>query len=129
MYKEFIISIIIIISIFTLDKVTTQYLEESVDIISENLQSLKEISENENINNEEVEKKINYIYEEWKKRYEKLAYYIEHDELEKVETKLVGIKSNIETNENEQEIEKIDEAIFLLEHIKNKDSLNLKNIF
>ena len=124
MYKELIISIIIIISIFLFDKITTNYLQESTEVLTGKLEEIKNETEEE-----KRKEQMKNITEEWEKRYEKLAYYIEHDELEKVKTKIVNIKSNIETKQEEQVVENIDEAIYLLEHIKEKDELNLKDIF
>ncbi len=128
MYKEFVISIIIIVSMLGLDRVTSNYLEESVNIVTENAASLKEEIEKEDEENI-IDEKYNMLYDEWKKRYEKLAYYIEHDELEKIETSLVSAKSNIDTKQYERVIEELDKSNFLLEHLRNKDALNLKNIF
>ena len=128
MYKEFVISIIIIVSMLGLDRVTSNYLEESVNIVTENAASLKEEIEKEDEENI-INDKYNMLYDEWKKRYEKLAYYIEHDELEKIETSLVSAKSNIDTKQYERVIEELDKSNFLLEHLRNKDALNLKNIF
>lgn len=79
----------------------------------------------DNRSKEEAEK----IYEQWETRHEKLAYYIEHDELEKVETQLITIKSNIETQNYEELISGIDESIFILKHIEDKYGFNLQNIF
>ena len=124
MYKELIISIIIVVSIIFLNDITTKYLEESTQIISEDLKELKQ-KEGE----DEQKKQIEKVLEDWEKRYDKLAYYIEHNELEKVKTKIINVKSDIETAEEGQKIQNIDEAVYLLEHIRDKDSLNLKDIF
>ena len=58
-----------------------------------------------------------------------MAYFIEHNELEKVETNLTNIKSYIEEDELDMAISSIDEAEFILKHIKEKNSFNLENIF
>ena len=58
-----------------------------------------------------------------------MAFYIEHDELEKVETCLTNIRSDIETEELEHSIENLDNCIFILEHIRDKESISLANIF
>ena len=61
--------------------------------------------------------------------YKKLAYYIEHDELEKIELYLTALKSNIETKEYNQAVVEVDSCIFILKHIEEKYSFNLQNIF
>ena len=63
------------------------------------------------------------------KKHDKLAYFIEHDELEKVETDLVSIKSYIETQEYEQAVGELDKGAFVLKHIEDKYAFNLQNIF
>ena len=108
MYKELIISLIVIVSIISLDRVTNNYLKESTNVLTQKLSTLKQQEE---------------------PKEEKLAYYIEHNELEKVKTKMINAKSNIETEDKEQKVQSIDEAIYLLEHIRDKDTLNLKDIF
>lgn len=61
--------------------------------------------------------------------HKKLAYYIEHDELEKVDTAIVTMKSYIKTNDYSLAIAELEEGKFVLEHIKDKNSFNLQNIF
>ncbi len=79
--------------------------------------------------NDKAQQKVESIYEQWKKRHDKLAYFIEHDELEKVETELIAIKSFIETQEYAQTISELDKGVFLLTHIEDKYAFNLQNIF
>ena len=59
----------------------------------------------------------------------KLAYYIEHDELEKVDTNLIGLKSYIETEEESDAVSELEKSVFVLKHIEDKTRMNLKNIF
>lgn len=77
----------------------------------------------------EIQKNINIAFEHWDNMYKKLAYYIEHDELEKIELYITALKSNVETEEYNQAVEKIDSCIFILKHIEEKYSFNLQNIF
>ena len=128
MYKELVISIIIVIFIIVVENITGNYLEESIDSMELGMTDIRNLLlEKKDV--KEIKDKYDSILSEWKERYEKLAYYVEHDELEKVETNLVKLKSNIDTQNFDEGIEKIDEGSFLLEHIRNKDTLNLKNIF
>ena len=126
MLKEVIISIVIIVSIFILDFITQSYTKETVKQTSEMLTNLKEEikSDQNNLSNS-----IDEIYINWEEKRKKLAYFIEHDELEKVETNLTNIKSFIEEDEHDMAISSIDEAEFILEHIKEKNAFNLENIF
>ena len=69
------------------------------------------------------------IQNKWNEYQEKLAYYIEHDELEKVTTELTKLKADVETENYEFAIENLDNCIFILEHIKDKSALKIVNIF
>ena len=131
MTKELIISIIIVVLIFVGNAVTENYTGKSVDETKQSLSNLRE----EIIKNEDevavniAKEKIDKIHEQWDSRYEKLAYYIEHDELEKVKTELTGLRGYIEKEEYSEAIPELDKSVYILEHIKDKTALNLKNIF
>ena len=126
MFKEAMISIIIVISIILLDFVTQNYTKETVNTTSTMLSDLKEQIKRKE---QGLSNGIENIYKNWEERREKLAYFIEHDELEKVETNLTNIKSFIEEDEVDMAISNIEEAKFILEHIKEKNAFNLENIF
>ena len=85
------------------------------------------LKENIDINN--LESEIDQLKDKWEKRHEKLAFYIEHDELEKVETNLTGLKGEIEGEEYGEVMSRLDQSVFLLEHIEDKYKFNLQNIF
>ena len=82
-----------------------------------------------NDENSQIVEKIDSLYKYWNNMYKKMAYYIEHDELEKIELYITALKSNVETEEYGQAVEKIDSCIFILKHIEAKYSFNLQNIF
>ena len=81
MLKEIIICIIIITTIFVGNIISQKYTTESVDEIVDLLDNIKiQIQENNGeIDINIMKEKINDLNEKWKKRHEKLAYYIEHD--------------------------------------------------
>lgn len=129
MYKETIICIVIVIAIVIGNVLTQNYTKESVEATSYLLNELKEEIKQEEVDQQEAKDKINDIHNQWDERHQKLAYYIEHDELEKVETNLTGVRSNIETAQYEEAVSELEKSIYLLNHIKDKNSLNLQNIF
>ncbi len=131
MIKELIISIIIVILIFIGNSVTENYTKASVEETTQSLEMLrKEIIKDESeVDLNQAKKQIDNIYETWGKRHEKLAFYIEHDELEKVKTELTGLKGYIEKEEYKEAVPELDKSVYILEHIKDKTALNLKNIF
>lgn len=127
MLKETIICIIIIVTIFTLDFVTQGYTEERIDLVTEKMEKLeKYIEEN---NKEEMTNTINDINTTWDNSKKYFSYYLEHDELEKVDSELKEINSYIQTENNDESMAKIKKTIFILEHIKDKNSFSLKNVF
>ena len=97
MYKETIICIFIIILIIGLDIITQNYTKKSTIEITDCLSKLKDEIENENLENAKL--KIEELDNKWDNRHDKLAYYIEHDELEKVDTAIVQVKSFVENDD------------------------------
>ena len=69
------------------------------------------------------------IYEQWVKKNEGLSYYLEHDELEKVHTQIRKAEACFEADEVQNAIPEIEDGIFILEHIQEKQSFKLKTIF
>ena len=132
MWKEAIICIVIVITITVGNVITQNYTVETVEGLSKKLEELKEdiinIEKDENME-KQANDKIEKIMEDWENRHDKLAYYIEHDELEKVETNLTGMKSFIETKEYSEAISELDKNVFILKHIEDKYAFNLENIF
>ena len=134
MKKELIICIVIFTLIVIGNIITQNYTKQSVDNLSNKLEELKEniggkIGENNNKENEELIEKINDITKNWEERHDKLAYYIEHNELEKVEDNLTGLSSLVKTNEYPDAIKELDKCVFILKHIEEKYAFNLENIF
>ncbi len=127
MFKELIICIIIIVLIFSLDLFTQNYTKQSVIKIVEELSSIKEYILK--TDEEEIENNVETLDEDWKKIHDRLAYYIEHDELEKVDTSIVAMKSYIETQDFPSAINELEVSKFVLEHIQEKYAFNIQNIF
>ena len=129
MYKELIISAIIVISIFVLDYITQKYTDKVINEAIQDLTIIKQAMKQEDFDNEKILKKSNDNYEKWMKYHKKLAFYIEHNELEKVETNYVAGKSVIENEKYEDALSEIEKTIFVWQHINDKYSINLENIF
>ena len=129
MHKELIISIVIVVVIVIGDVITQKYTKKSVETISNDLNSLRQELNVDNVNQEEAEIHFANIEKKWDNMQEKMAYYIEHDELEKVRTNLTELKSHTETEEYEEAINDLDKSVFVLEHIEETSEFNLKNIF
>ncbi|MCI8470198.1 MAG: DUF4363 family protein [Clostridia bacterium] len=129
MLKETMICIIIVIAIIFGNNVTQSYTKESVSELSSELMTLRGELTQDNVENEKLRKQAETIYQQWEKRHDKLAYFIEHDELEKVETEFIALKSYIETEDYEESISELDKSVFILKHIEDKYAFNLQNVF
>lgn len=129
MYKEIIVSVLIIISIFILNNVTENYTKNSLEIMSQKFVEVREKLLDDEHKKEPLIKKSEELISNWNSRSQILAYYIEHDELEKVDTYLVALKSNIASEDYEQAVENLDICVYILEHIDDKEAFLLKNIF
>lgn len=131
MGKETIICVVIVVLILIGNVVTQKYTVASIEELSNKLTELKnEISKDEvSIDKNNIKEKIKEIENNWESRHDKLAYYIEHDELEKVENDMTALKSFIETNEYAEAISELDKSVFVLRHIEEKYAFSLENIF
>ncbi len=127
--KEIFICSIIIVAIVMLNGITQSYTKECVDTVNDKLSKLRDSLIQEKAEEGSVKNKTDEIMKDWQHRYQKLAYFIEHDELEKVETELTSLKANIEIGEYEQSVSDLDKTVFILNHIKNKFTLEIRNIF
>lgn len=129
MRKEWLICIIVIFLVAITNIITQNYTNQSIETMDLELENLKEKLIQEQVEQKEVQNEIQGIMEHWKQRYDTLAYYIEHDELEKVQTELTSLKANIEVEQYEESVPDLEKSIFILNHIKEKFKLNIKNIF
>ena len=128
MWKEIIICIVIVILIFIGNYASQNYTVESVKDLNTQLSDLEKLIEQDE-NNTEIENKIRKIKTNWDDRYKKLAYFIEHDELEKVEANLTSINGLINAQTLEDVRSKIQETEFILKHIEKKYAFIIENIF
>ena len=131
MWKEVIICGVIIITIFIGNQITQNYSVETIEELTKQLEELKQemYQKQENVDSEKNNEKMDDIFKQWNERHDKLAYYIEHDELEKVETNLTSLKSYIKSNEYAEAVSELDKSIFVLKHIEDKYVFNLQNVF
>ena len=127
MLKEAMICIVIVIGIIGLEIFTQNFTSKTVREITEMFSKVEESiakRDSEKINDE-----IKAVGDKWEQKQKKLAYYIEHDELEKVHTAIVIMKSYAETQDYSSAMAALEEGKFVIEHIQEKNSFNLQNIF
>ncbi len=128
MFKEVFICILILSMIFVGNYITQSYTSKSVNEISKRLIEIKNEMQKESIESKKINDKIGEMSNNLEKKHDKLSYYIEHNEIEKLETELTSLKSYVEVEEYDEAINEIDRALFLLNHIKDKYEFNLKTI-
>ena len=99
--------------------------------MNEKLEQLKETSMKAKIGekSEYIGNEIKEIEDLWNESQEKLAYYIEHDELEKVETQIFTMSGFNEIEKYDEIVPELEKCVFILEHIQDKTKINIKNIF
>ena len=127
MLKETVICIVIIIGILGLEFYTQNFTSKSVSEITEIFDKIEERLGEKNV--EGAKNEIKKMSSKWEEKQKKLAYYIEHDELEKVHTAIVLMKSYTETQDFPSAMAALEEGKFVIEHIQEKNSFNLQNIF
>ena len=92
MRRIIVVCVIIIALIVVLDLYLQRYVNNTFDMMSS---MLNDISYNLD-NNEDSMKKIENLDETWKNNYTRMACFLEHDELEKINTQITVIKAGIE---------------------------------
>lgn len=130
MKKEEIITIIIMSIIIIADLITQKYLDNTVSLVSGKLYDLKEIaSDNEEMQENELENRINDIYKEWKDKCKELSYFIDHEGMEEIDLNLEKAKENFKLNQKDDAITEINEGIYKLNFLRDKQKLTLSNVF
>lgn len=129
MQKEIIITILVITLVVIGNIITQNNTKHTVEVLSHQLGTIRQEAIKEEANQEELKKQLEQIEQTWKERYKILAYYIEHEELEKVETEITKLRANIATKEYQTAVENIDTCNFILMHINEKSALKIVNVF
>lgn len=125
--REYIIIIIILGFVFLMEYLTSKSLGEATKWMKEGVISIEnKVKENQE---SEAQEEFYDLQGKWKEKTERLALFVEHNELEKVTNDIALIEINFETDETEDILENIADLKFMLEHIEEKNQLKWKNIF
>lgn len=120
--------ILFIISIVIFGHVYIQnMLEKNSQELIGKLEELKDKVEDEDKSN--ADKMIGDIYESWSEKSDNWAVVIDHEEIDNIQKSVLNLKSSINADDMDEIMSKIDECIFFISHIEDKERLNLKNIF
>lgn len=123
--KEIAIFVLIILFIMFCDIIFEEHFSTQKNEFELLISDLQELV----LKEQDAKNKSEELYQNWIEIESKAAYYVEHNELEKVSLKVGLIKKTVEINETDLTVEYLEEIKFLLDHIYDKDKLRLKNIF
>lgn len=125
--KEYFIVISILIIVFLIENLTSKSLNNATSSLENGIQSV----ENKVLEakKEEAKNEFKDLKKNWNDESEKLALFVEHNELEKISKDIVIVESNLENNDTNEILENIDELQFMLKHVNEKYKLTLKNVF
>lgn len=134
MQKEITVVIVIIFLIITTHILTQDYTKKNIALINEKISNVQEVArgleENENEEKQqELLQKVSKIREEWNQIYRNMSFYIEHDELEKVNTSLTLSEGYLSLQEYREGIPELENCKYILKHIQDKQSLKTINLF
>ena len=129
MYKELIICIVIIMMIFGLNYVTQSNTDFTVQTMKTKLEEVKQELLQPDPDYPKALQMAQKAYDTWEDLDDRLAFYVEHNELEKVKTAVTSMVSFIQTEDDSQSVESIDRCIYILEHIDEREKVSWDNIF
>ena len=127
--KEYIVLISIIVFLIVSEIYISSITEKSIEESEKMVDYIIKEALVEDYNKDEEIEKVEKFEKEWKKIENKLSYFIEHDELEKVGVAIVEMKAYVETDLKENAYEKMKEIKFRIDHIKTKQKFELNNLF
>ena len=119
MQKEIFIVIIIIIAIVSIDVLTNNYTKKNFGRIDEKLEEIKKIGLsliNEEDKEDELKNKLGELEKDWHNINSKTAFFLEHDELEKINSSMIKFKSYFELEEYTEAIPELENCKFILKH-------------
>ena len=131
MRKEVIIVILIIAIIFTVNAISQKFTTESVQRITKDLDELESMAKEneESKNKEEISKIIEKVKSDWSNINYIMSCYIEHDEMEMVNSSMVKFETAFNLDEYNEGIIELENCKYILKHIKEKESIRIINFF
>lgn len=137
--KEVVIAVCIIVFILVLEFVTNNISNRSVERISSEmndllilLKNINELKDKDELNpkdKESLNEKIELLKNDWFEEQNKLSIFAEHDELEKVSKCIIVLEENVKNEEYIYAMVDGKEFLYWLDHFKDKDKIEIKNIF
>ena len=130
MKKEIIIVSIIVFLVIVTDVITQKHTKATIGEVSNELGGIcEELDKTEEVNQEDIESRINSTIEKWKEKKKSIEVYIEHAELEKLEMYMLDARSYIKKREYNMAYQALETCDFIANHIMEKYSFCLENLF
>lgn len=126
MVKEISIIIVILVIIFSANFIVLKHLEDTSDVL---IQKIAEINYNIKENIDVAKELINELEEKWEETNRTWSTIVIHQELDQIELSLLTAKAAVENGLVDDALIEVNKLNFLLEHISEKESFKLKNIF
>lgn len=128
--KEITIIIICIIIVIVGANFSLDYLSNTGKALIDELNELKiEIEKAKNSEENNAKELADNIYAKWEDLEKGWSIIVVHNELDLIQLSLTGMKSYISEGKYSESIEELEKSTFLLEHIQDKEKLDLKNVF
>ena len=127
MIRDLMIILLIITTIILGHVYVQNMLQKNSQELIGKLEKLKEKVNDEDKSN--IENIVNEIYESWSEKYDNWAIIIDHGEIDEIQKTVLKVKASISSDDMDEINAQIDECIFLISLIEDKEKLNLKNIF
>lgn len=125
MKKSLVICIVIVLLIVLGDTILQRYVNKKFYSITE---KLNEICSNYKSHEENL-KNIDELNQILNNSYEIMACYLEHNELEKVKAQLIIMEAAAQIDDFDVIYEETSRTKYIIEHINEKQSLKIDNIF
>ena len=130
MLNEISIILIIIILIISSNFFIQNYLKNSSQEFIDKIGEIAgELINNENINYDDMSKKVNDLEEKWRGIEKIWMLILLHSDLDEIDKMLNELKSSLELKNRETSYLNAKDLQFLIENISEKNAFSLKNIF
>ena len=129
MYKEIVVCIIVVILIVSMDLISNNYTKKVFSDLNESLGILRNQMMEENKDKNKINDEIKKVEQQWNEHLKIISCYIEHNELEKVARQITVIRGNADMEEYSQAVPQLDECVYIINHIVDKEKLLIRNLF
>ncbi len=129
MYKEIVVCILVVILIISMDLISNNYTKKVFSNLNESLGILRNEMMEENKDKNKINDEMKNVEQKWNEHLNILSCYIEHNELEKVARQITVIKGNADMEEYGQAVPQLDECVYIINHIVDKERLLVRNLF